>query len=113
MVLQQALVRMENTINQPLIKENHQGNGKTVESDQLDNTYQKAIVKFYKKPEKESSVLEIPWIEVAAAAPFFVTLYYMALVAEGGDKIRYNSLPMQVAYFTPSWGTTPGMCRLP
>jgi hypothetical protein len=50
-----------------------------------------------------SSTLDADCEDKEASLYAAVALYYMALVTEGGEKIRYISLAKQVAYFTLSW----------
>ena len=50
-----------------------------------------------------SSTLDADCEDKEASLYAAVALYYMSLVTEGGEKIRYISLAKQVAYFTLSW----------
>ncbi|EMR03132.1 hypothetical protein [Cesiribacter andamanensis] len=50
-----------------------------------------------------SSTLDADCEDKEASLYAVVALYYMALVSEGGEKIRYTSLARQAAYFTLSW----------
>jgi hypothetical protein len=50
-----------------------------------------------------SSTLDADCEDKEASLYAVVALYYMALVTEGGERIRYTTLAKQAAYFTLSW----------